>query len=122
MTSAPVSLCQLKIRRKCSPGMCGNRAGRSTTTTATMGSPVRPSCTQENQTDAVFEDAQSEYATSNGSLCKEGTVYYAAANHRLLYYDEATKTSGLLCGRADCSHDDMNCDAYIDSSGAGIQI
>ena len=29
------------------------------------------SCTQENQTDAVFEDAQSEYATSNGSLCKE---------------------------------------------------
>ena len=51
--------------------MCGNRAGRSTTTTATMGSPVRPSCTQENQTDAVLEDAQSEYATSNGSLCKE---------------------------------------------------
>lgn len=80
------------------------------------------SCTQEGQEDIVFDDVQSEYAMSNGSLCKEGTIYYATANNRLFYYDEKTKTSGLLCGRADCSHDDMNCDAYIDSSGAGIQI
>ena len=80
------------------------------------------SCTQENQTDVVFEDAQSEYATSNGRLCKEGTVYYALSGNRLCYYDEATKTSGLLCGRADCNHEDMSCDSYIDPSGAGIQI
>ena len=80
------------------------------------------SCAQKGQTDVVFDDVQSEYATSNGSLCKEGNVYYATANKRLFYYDEATKTSGLLCGRADCNHEDMSCDAYIDPSGAGIQI
>ena len=45
--NAPVSLCQSKIKKKCSPGMCGNRAGRSTTTTATMGSPVRLSSDKE---------------------------------------------------------------------------
>ena len=59
------------------------------------------SCAQKGQTDVVFDDVQSEYATSNGSLCKEGNLYYATANKRLFYYDEATKTSSLLCGKAD---------------------
>ena len=40
--NAPVSLCLSKIKKKCSPGMCGNRDGRSTITTVMMESPVRP--------------------------------------------------------------------------------
>ena len=67
-------------------------------------------------------DLQLEYATSNGRLCKSGSVYYTYAWNRLLYYDDASDSSGVLCGRADCSHQDVNCNAYVDTSAAGIQV
>ena len=79
------------------------------------------SCGQEPVAANTSDDAQTKYATSNGVLCKEGDIYYLAVLDRVLYYDETSGASGILCGRADCNHEDADCDAYIDST-TGIQI
>ena len=66
-------------------------------------------------------DMQNEYAPSAGSVCRSGSVYYYydMLKHYIYYYDESTGTSGKLCGKAECTHDTRECNAY---SNGCIQI
>ena len=68
-------------------------------------------------------DAQQEYASSDGRLCKVGSVYYymPIITNRVLYYDDETGASGLLCGKADCTHEDASCNSYVNAYGSCIQ-
>lgn len=66
-------------------------------------------------------DMQTEYAPSSGSVCRSGSVYYYVdvLSHFIYYYDEASGTSGKLCGKAECTHDTSACNAY---SMGNVQI
>ena len=51
-----------------------------------------------------------------------GLLYYlqrplGAAPTRIYYIDPETGESGLLCGKPDCTHDNADCNACIDSPG-----
>ena len=60
-------------------------------------------------------DEQMGFAESKGGIVKKDSVYYMYSYNTgyLYYYDEVTGTSGKLCGRAECVHDDMTCNAYL---------
>ena len=37
------------------------------------------------------------------------------------YYDDETKSEGILCGKPECTHEEMTCNAFIQSP-MGIQV
>ena len=47
------------------------------------------------------------------------TIYYIGANDYFIkYVDKVTGITGVLCGKAECSHDDKDCNAYTSYAGA----
>ena len=66
-------------------------------------------------------DVQKEYVHSGGNFAKNGSIYYVKVGTWLFYYDEVTSTSGKLCGKAECLHNDKQCNAYI-GDGVGLQV
>ena len=68
-------------------------------------------------------DMPMEYAQSNGLLARSGNVYYAGLGNLAVYHDLASGTTGALCAKADCTHNSMSCNAFLDLGGpAGIQV
>ena len=57
------------------------------------------------------------YAPSKGNLCKYQSVYYYNTMRWIMYYDEQSQTSGKLCAKPDCTHDEITCNAYIPGFG-----
>lgn len=66
-------------------------------------------------------DMPLEFNPSKGKLCKYHSVYYYEAMSWILYYDEETGTSGKLCNKPECTHEDISCNAYIPGFGC-LQI
>ena len=62
-------------------------------------------------------DMPLDYATSRGKVCKYQSVYYYEAERWIMYYDEQSQTSGKLCGKPDCTHEEITCNAYIPGFG-----
>ena len=62
-------------------------------------------------------DMPLDYAASKGRLCKYHSVYYYETLCWILYYDEESGTFGKLCGKPDCTHEDISCNAYIPGFG-----
>ena len=68
-------------------------------------------------------DVPMEYAASNGKLTRYQDVYYAGMGNIAVYYDTVSGVTGAVCGKADCAHDSMACNAYLDFGNiSGIQI
>lgn len=65
-------------------------------------------------------DVQNYWSTTTHSIAKgEGGYYYQSDSYDyLLFYDEELKDSYPVCGKADCHHDTIECNAYI---GHGIR-
>ena len=93
-----------------------------------------PGCTQSNgvYTDERFYtddylpdyDVSMEYQAGTGNLDKEGSVYYVCAPQTqawIHYYDDETKSEGILCGKPECTHEEITCNAFIQSP-MGIQV
>jgi len=62
-------------------------------------------------------DMPLDYAASRGRLCKYHSTYYYEEFGWVSYYDEETGTFGKLCGKPDCTHEDISCNAYISEFG-----
>ena len=60
-------------------------------------------------------DAPPDYFESRERIAKKGTIYYiySYSTMYLYYYDESTGVSGKLCGKAECMHDNTDCNAYM---------
>lgn len=67
-------------------------------------------------------DVSMDYTASQGMLTRAGDVYYASMGNLAVYHDIQTGVTGALCGKADCAHDSMNCNAFLDLGGANIQV
>lgn len=68
-------------------------------------------------------DVPQDYAAADGTLCRVGDVYYASLGNLAVYHDSVSGLTGALCDRADCSHSDTNCNAYLAPGNvSGIQI
>lgn len=65
-------------------------------------------------------DMQEEYGRSGGFMCRAGSVYYTTMLRWLHYYDETDGSAGKLCAKADCAHENGQCNAYISGIG-GVQ-
>lgn len=64
-----------------------------------------------------------------GDFCAtEDTIYYvpgspAPGNSNYIYYvDKATGVGGPLCGKAECTHTDSSCNAYVSGSLYGLSV
>ncbi len=49
-----------------------------------------------------------------------GTYFTSTTNGAIGYYDEASGLSTILCNRAECTHSDESCNAYIGTSLYGL--
>ena len=60
------------------------------------------------------DDVQKQFMESKGWLQKYNGVYYIYSydTKYIYYYDEASRTSGKLCGKGECTHDTSDCNAY----------
>ena len=47
------------------------------------------------------------------------SMYHTGTSCSLCYYDKRTGSSGPLCGKAECLHNNADCDAYIGNNFAG---
>ena len=64
-------------------------------------------------------DMQNEFSTWN-PLCETEEqifVVFPALSPFIRYYDKETQTSGILCGRPECTHQDASCNAYTMGTG-----
>ena len=74
------------------------------------------------QFDDTKYDVETRYVMSRGNLARAGSVYYVNKGY-LWYYDDETDTMGKLCGKAECMHDSMTCNAYTGARAVGgVQI
>ena len=68
-------------------------------------------------------DVPMEYAASNGKVTRFGDVYYAGMGNIAVYYDTVSRVTGAVCGKADCTHNSMACNAFLDLGNiTGLQI
>lgn len=68
-------------------------------------------------------DVPMEYAASNGKLTRHQDVYYAGMGNIAVYYDTVSGVTGAVCGKADCAHDSMTCNAFLDLGNiSGLQV
>lgn len=67
-------------------------------------------------------DVPWEYETSNGYMCRSGSVYYINLDSWINYYDVETGKSGVLCGKPECMHKDATCNAYTGVPLGQLQI
>ena len=68
-------------------------------------------------------DVPMEYAASNGKVTRFGDVYYAGMGNIAVYYDTVSGVTGAVCGKADCTHNSMACNAFLDLGNiTGLQI
>ena len=62
-------------------------------------------------------------AASNGKVTRFGDVYYAGMGNIAVYYDTVSGVTGAVCGKADCTHNSMACNAFLDLGNiTGLQI
>ena len=71
--------------------------------------------------DSTIYDMQQEYARSGGFMGKAGSVYYVNLLRWIYFYDETSGTTGKLCAKPDCTHENGQCNAYISGIG-GVQV
>ena len=50
------------------------------------------------------------------------SVYLFATNQFIYYYDEAAGQSGKLCGKPECTHASVSCNAYVGTGEETIQM
>ena len=52
-------------------------------------------------------------------MCESDQAYYlfSSNNSFLHYYDKQSGLSGILCGKPECSHSDISCNAYLAGGG-----
>ena len=68
-------------------------------------------------------DVPKEYLTGGVNiLARNDTVYYVNLGDWLYYYDDQIGVSGRLCSKAECTHDNKNCNAYIGNVVSGLQV
>lgn len=70
---------------------------------------------KDGATDAVYNREFLHGANVGPKACATGeAVYYVPYGGKLIYYiDKSTGTGGPLCGKAECEHNDSNCNAYV---------
>lgn len=67
-------------------------------------------------------DVSPEYVNAEGTFCRYESTYYDIIGQWILYYDAAEGQWDKLCGKAECSHEDKSCNAFVDPLTFGIQI
>ena len=74
---------------------------------------------------AIAGDIRS-FANWGANLCAtEDTVYFICgdlADQQLRYMDKATGIGGPLCGKPECQHNDIDCNAYLNGWVCGLTI
>ena len=68
------------------------------------------------------ENADNNYLVNNNFqfMTESDSTIYKIVIDRIYYYDKASGISGPICGKPDCDHTGMDCDAYI-GTGRAIQ-
>ena len=65
-------------------------------------------------------------ATNNTAFYYDGILYWLkdteTISHKLYCIDVSTGEAMPLCGKPECSHDSVSCNAYIDSDGRGLVV
>ena len=66
--------------------------------------------------DSSGDKSQSYFSGGNHYVAKgEGGYYFLSSNSRnIMYFDKESLTSFPLCGKADCKHDNVDCNSYIE--------
>lgn len=59
------------------------------------------------------DDSQSYWGATSHNIARGEAGYYYMNLNYIMYFDEETKTSFPLCGKAECSHKDENCNAFL---------
>ncbi len=63
------------------------------------------------------EDEETQNYWDGGGIVTRGEGgYYFAEDNYIYFFDDATKGTTLLCAKADCDHENSNCNAFIGSS------
>ncbi len=94
-----------------------------------------PGCTQSTGNDLANEvfdtddmlpryDSQSKFCLPVSCLVETEQAYYGRVmgTHFLNYYDKESGETGILCGRLDCSHDDLKCNGYVGWGAIGLSV
>ena len=70
----------------------------------------------------IDESGDNTYLVSDNfqNLTESDSTIYKLVIDRIYYYDKASGISGPICGKPDCDHTGMDCDAYI-GTGRAIQ-
>ncbi len=76
------------------------------------------------QFDTSEKDVGLETMLSNVSYDeKDGVVYLIPASTSWIYYwDKESGVSGKLCGRPECEHEGVGCNAHTNGMNAGLQV
>lgn len=67
-------------------------------------------------------DVQIGYENAEGCFFKYHSVYYMNLGGWVYYYDTKSEQGGKVCGKVECSHDTVECNAYLGITVPGIQV
>ncbi len=71
---------------------------------------------------ADLDSSQSYFATRQVAKGEGGYYYFDDYGEYIIYYDVSTREATPLCSKAECSHENNNCMAYVDASKNCRQI
>jgi len=66
--------------------------------------------------DSSDYDSQSYFDAGSPNVAKgeDGYYFLSSDSRNIMYFDKESLTSFPLCGKADCKHDNVNCNSYIE--------
>lgn len=72
--------------------------------------------------DEDLDVGQSYFSSRYVAKGENGYYYFGGFGQYILYFDAATQEAIPLCSKAECSHDDSECMAYVGASNEALQI
>ena len=78
---------------------------------------------ESDEAQSTDKDVQNKFNFLASEMCETSdAVYGLSEKNFVVFFDKASKTSGILCGRPECMHDDSSCNASVDALAQGLTV